>query len=382
MANILLFIFGALLAYAGQYVLSRLVWHRGLSAGVAFSAAEVAEGDSLGLRIHVENAKPVALCAVKVNLKVDRALEFQTQTNLAVSDMNYRSEIFSLGARERVEREVGLFAGRRGYFHVTEATLVGSDLFHTQNFLRRVPVDEALVVLPGRVNARRLLAVSQRMLGELVVPQSDYVDPFIFKGIRPYQPHDPQRAVNWSATAKTNELQVNTFEFSAQEEVRILLDVQWDALFRPEELLEEGVRVAAAVAEDFIGRSITTSVCSNGRDVLSGEALDVRGGANSTHAHWIAHMLARLELPQAQEDESFEALLDEQMELFEAGAAEHVSWLVVSTKTGAAMRERWRRLQDLANHAVWVVPASSAADLPRALQMDANVMCWEVPSGK
>ena len=122
--NILLFVLGAAAVYFLQMLLCGLLWDRGLRASVAFSEKQVREGDAVLLTAAVENRKRLPLVTLKVNVALDRGLEFQDQSNLAISDKNYRSEIFSLHGYERVERSLPLFCARR---NAARARTVGTN---------------------------------------------------------------------------------------------------------------------------------------------------------------------------------------------------------------------------------------------------------------
>ena len=380
--NILLFVLGAAAVYWLQMLACRFFWNRKLSASVVFSEKEAREGDAVLLTATVENRKRIPLVTVKVNVEVDRGLEFQDQSNLAISDKNYRSEIFSLRGNERVDRELPLFCSRRGYYAIDGVDFVGNDLFYTRRFLARQKVDSSICVLPGKTDARRLMVATQRMMGETVVRASDCDDPFTFRGIRQYQSFDPMRDINWKASAKTGELRVNIRDFTAEQEIAILLDTEWDSLLKPDALLEESIRIAAAMADEFIGRGVTTSLVTNGCDCLSGEQLRIGGGANAQHSAAIQHSLARLKIPRERGEPTAAALLREQAEKMDAQPNRKVSWVFISTETGESVVNEWRELCARAVKACWIVPAYPGSELPEQLLQDADVMLWEVAYGR
>lgn len=94
--NIILFVLGAAAVYLIQMGLCKLFWNYKLNGTVYFSEKEAREGDTIQLVATVQNQKTIPIITVKVNAALDRGLEFLDQNNLAASDKNYRSEIFSL----------------------------------------------------------------------------------------------------------------------------------------------------------------------------------------------------------------------------------------------------------------------------------------------
>jgi uncharacterized protein (DUF58 family) len=71
----------------------------------------------------------------------------------------------------------------------------------------------------------------------------------LFRGLRPYQPGDPQRSVHWKATARHGRLMVREAEGTGIVVVRLVLD-----LARPGPAAEEAVARLAFVAEEALRR--------------------------------------------------------------------------------------------------------------------------------
>lgn len=362
-------------------LLCKCLWDHRLTADAVFSEKQVREGEAAQLIASVENRKIIPITTVKVNVAVERGLDFLDQSNLAISDKNYRSEIFSLRGNERVIRDIPLFCARRGYYHIGGIDLVGNDLFYTRRFMAHRKVDSSICVLPGKADARQLMVATQKMSGETVVRSSDCDDPFTFRGIRQYQPFDAIRDINWKASAKTGDLRVNIHDFTADQEIAMVLDTQWDALLRPESLLEESIRIAASLAEEFVAKGIMTSLETNGRDCLTDEVFSIGSGANVQHSDAIAYGLARLKLSDQRED-TLAALLEGQVERMDAQPNRKVSWVLISTQTGDAVRRQWERLRERAVKAYWIVPTHDGSELPMWVRMDPDMQVWEVPYGK
>lgn len=379
--NLLLFVIGAALVYWLQMQFCKATWDRKLTADTQFSEKQIREGGAAMLTATVENRKMIPIVTVKVNVEVDRGLEFLDQSNLAISDKNYRSEIFSLRAWERVVREIPLYCAKRGYYQIDGVDLVGNDLFYTRRFTAHRKVSSSICVLPGKADARQLMVATQKMSGETVVRCSDCDDPFTFRGIRQYQPFDPIRDINWKASAKTGDLRVNIHDFTADQEIAIVLDTQWDALLRPDSLLEESIRIADSLAEEFVAKGISTSLQTNSRDCLTGEAFQIGGGADVQHSYAISYGLARVKIP-AQREENLAAFLAERVEQMDAQPNRKVSWVLISTQTGDDIRRQWEQIRLRAVKAYWIVPTHDPSELPMWARMDPDMMVWEVPYGK
>lgn len=380
--NILLFVLGAAIIYCLQMLLCKLLWNYHLSGNASFSEEQAYEGDTIQLVTTVENKKSIPVITVKVNVSLDRGLEFLDQNNLAISDKNYRSEIFSLRANEEVKREIPLFCAKRGYYSIDHIDFIGNDLFYTRRFLSTQPLNSHICVMPGKAEAKQLMIATQKMTGETVVPRSDCDDPFTFRGIRQYQSFDSIRDINWKASAKTGDLRVNIHDYTADQEIAILLDAEWDSLLKSDALLEESIRIAASLAGELIGKGIMTSLITNGHDCLNGEEISIQAGAHLQHSRSIQYALARLELPKQVQLSSLPSLIIKQVEQMDAQPNRKVSWVLISTQTNQKVVSAWKQLSERAVKAYWILPAHSTHDTPKEMLLDPNLIYWEVSYGK
>lgn len=380
--NILLFVLGAAIVYWLQMLFCKFTWNYKLKADASFSEKQATEGENVDLTITVENKKVIPIVTVKTNVEVDRGLEFKDQSNLAISDKNYRSEIFSMRGNEKVQRDIPLFCAKRGFYHIDKIDFVGNDLFYTHRFLAQQKINSNICVYPGKADARQLMVATQKMTGETVVRSSDCDDPFTFRGIRQYQSFDSIRDINWKASAKTGDLRVNIHDFTAEQEIAIILDTEWDTLLKQENLLEESIRIAASMADEFIGKGVMTSVYTNGHDCLTDEVFSIGGGANAQHSVAIQYGLARIQLLREKKESTIVELLKTQINQMDAQPNRKVSWVMISTETNDKVMEQWRELSERAVKAYWIVPAHSIDEIPEEILKNPDVMYWEVAYGK
>lgn len=292
-------------------------------------------------------------------------MEFLDQNNLAASDKNYRSEIFSLRGNEEVKREIPLFCAKRGYYSIDQIDFIGNDLFYTKRFLSSQQVNSNICILPGKADAKQLMVATQKMTGETVVPRSDCDDPFTFRGIRQYQNFDSIRDINWKASAKTGDLRVNIHDFTADQEVVILLDSEWDALLKPDSLLEESIRIAASISDELIGKGIMTSLITNGRDCISNQVTQIPAGAHSQHSHSIQYALARLKIQNEVAVPSLPALLQDQIERMDAQPNRKLSWVLISTQTNQQVIAAWKELRQRAVKSYWISQLTHAVSFQK-----------------
>ena len=373
-------VIAALAVYVIQVLIFKRFWRRSLSARAVFSVPKLREGDTADLIVSVENAKWLPLAAVKMNLALDRGLDFISDANLAVSDRNYRSEIFGLRGYERVTRRLPLAGDHRGLYSLSVIDLVGSDLFYTRRFWAPYPVDARITVLPGRAEPLKLNAATRRLMEETVVPRSDIADPFTLRGIRPYRSGDTVRDINWKASARTGELRVNIHDYTADKEAVILLDLQYDRLLRPDALLEESIRIASSLAGELMARGTAVSLVTKGRHAISGEPVRIGGGADMRHLETLEEGLAALQLPD-EPDDSMNELLSNCLAEMKENQASQVTWILISTQKAGERLLKWPELKELAAMALRIVPIYSDESTGPDGTADRDAMLWEVHRG-
>lgn len=380
--NILLFVLGAVIVYWLQLLFCKLIWKYKLTANAEFSENIATEGDTVKLTITVKNQKAVPIITVKTNFEIERGLEFTEQNNLVISDKNYRSEIFSLRGNEQVQRDIPLFCSKRGYYHIKEIDFVGNDLFYTQRFISHQNINAGICVYPGKAEVNQLMIATQKMTGEAVVPNSDCSDPFTFRGVRQYQSFDSIRDINWKASAKTGDLRVNIRDFTADREIVIILDTEWDSLLKPESLLEESIRIASSMANEFIGKGIVTSMITNGRDSLTNEMFQINGGSNVQHINSINYGLARIKHAKHNSDKTLKALLEKEILYMDSQPNKKISWVLISTQANIEILSLWNEISDKAVKSYWIIPAYTYDDIPKNILQNPDVMHWEVAYGE
>ena len=373
-------VIAALAVYGLQLLIFKRFWNRALSAKAVFSVSKVRAGDPADLVVSVENAKWLPLAAVKMNLALDRGLDFVSDANLAVSDRNYRSEIFGLRRFERVTRKLPLVANQRGLYSLSVIELVGSDLFYARRFWASYPVDARITVLPGRAEPVKINAATRRLMEETAVPRSDMEDPFTLRGIRPYRSGDSVRDINWKASARTGELRVNIHDYTADKEAVILLDLQYDRLLRPDDLLEESIRIASSLAGELMAHGTAVSLVTNGRHMISGEPVRIGGGADRRHLESLEEGLAALQLP-GEPDDSMNELMAECLTEMKERQASQVTWILISTQKPEVKLQNWAELKELAAKTMRIVPLYIDEKAGSAAEDMRDTMLWEVHRG-
>lgn len=293
--DILFLIAAAILAaLLGSLIYAR-IWDRGLFVDVHFQDHPAVEGEKASLTEVITNQKLLPLPILRVKFQIDRNLEFLSGENTSVSDKSYRHDIFSVMLYQKITRRLPFICRRRGYYTVEGLDLLTYNLFFTGRMVRQLSANTHLYVYPAPVDPARLSIPLRQLMGEIVSRRYAYQDPFLFQGIREYQPFDAMSAVNWKATARTDELKVNVNGCTSSQEVCLLLNLESETVWEYAALKEESIRLAAALGQSLIARGIPVALYSNGADLLTGKPAFLPAGSAASHTTALFETLSRVD---------------------------------------------------------------------------------------
>lgn len=138
-------------------------------------------------------------------------------------------------------------------------------------------------------------------MGSVLAQRNLYEDPFEFRGIREYSVTDPMSRINWKASARTDQWMVNLYGSTSAQEVVLLLDVEEETVWKFEGIHEEGIRLAASLAEECIRNGIPVGIRTNGRDCKTHEPFYMETGSGKQQIRFVNEGLARIDLVQTPE---------------------------------------------------------------------------------
>lgn len=296
MIQILLIALVVFLLYFLQRKYYMSEWIEDMDVTVSFLNAEITEGEEGKLQIQVENRKWLPLPVLMVKFQTDRYLAFERNKGSITTDQFYHNDIFQVGGGERVTRMLHFRGTKRGYYRINNIDLTSADLFMTCQLHHSFQPSECMYVLPKPVESRDFQLMLQQLNGEMITKRNLYEDPFELRGIREYQPFDSQKSINWKATAKTGSLMVNQKNYTAPKTVRIFLNLKDKNILRSNDALEYSIRIGAGLVKYLLEQGIKVAFYSNGKDVITGDAMLKSAGKGPNHMSSILRGLARLNI--------------------------------------------------------------------------------------
>ena len=274
---LILFLCCALAACSLSGLLYSRFWSRHLETDITFSDQTAYAGDTLKLEEVITNRKRLPLPRLEVSFRIPKGLRFVDAENTVVSDYVYKRDIFSLRSMEMITRRYLVLCEHRGRYGVSQVELLTQPLLGKPSRLsaggpKTLSGDAAgpagtplpqLLVYAGHTDVSGIEKLCDQLLGEQESRRSLYEDPFLFNGIRAYEPTDPIKYINWKAMARTGELMVNTFASVRSVSLMIYLDVSDEKILKEDVLVEEGIRAAASLIRQQISRSQPAGLAIN-----------------------------------------------------------------------------------------------------------------------
>lgn len=362
---------GAACIFILQAVIYKKFWHKNLTVSAAFVQHALTEGEEGELRETIVNQKWLPLPMLRVKFETDRHLDFMQEDNMSVTDHCYKHDIFSVMMYQKITRALNFKANRRGYYEIRQISIDSTDLFMESHLDKDVACSATIYVYPGHADPGRLLIPFQKMMGEVLTKRYAYEDPFEFQGIRPYEPFDSMRDVNWKASARTGELRTNLHGYTVRQEVCLLLNLESETIMDYKHLKEESIRLTNSLAEMFFAQGIPVGVYSNAKDLLTGKELEQPPGGGGQHLTQIRESLSRLDLSQQMEE--FGVFLKKQME---SSCSADMLYVMISSSQRQYAGEQFRQLCEVYSGGLWLMPLYPWMEQKVFSSQNMSVMRW------
>ena len=203
-------------------------------------------------------------------------------------------------------------------------------------------------------------------------------DPYMFKGIRDYQSYDSFKSINFKASARAGKWLVNVHDYTIQQKVTILLNMDRANQYYDLRLYENSIRMAASMANAYEQEGIPVSLWSNGKDVITRESIELEEGCGLGHLHTLFENLARMEI--SLEVEDFGPSLKRAAEDPDSNSM----YLFISPFFGKDCVRNYEELQRMHPSSMWILPVVlsdlSDPDFKGGQLADTlpNVFLWKV----
>ncbi|MDX8044631.1 DUF58 domain-containing protein [Gracilibacillus sp. S3-1-1] len=236
---------------------------KGISYKRDFKEKAVFEGESIEMVDQIANKKMLPIPWIRLESKMSPHL----LTSAGEGDMFHRT-LFSLLPYQKVTRRHQLIGAKRGYYPLHTVSVTTGDVVGFGEVFDSFEAHTAVTVYPQLLQLDDIPLPSHSWLGDITVKRWIVEDPFLQAGVREYQQGDPLNSINWKATARTQDLQINKKDFTADHHLLIYVnfDTNEDIRMPIEEAdsIEKALSYAASLANYAIKQGVSTGFGCNG----------------------------------------------------------------------------------------------------------------------
>lgn len=367
--HFILAIIAAGLLYILQAKLYEKYWDLNLSATVSYDRTHATAGEIVQLTEDIRNEKLLPLAVLYVKFSTSRTFLFEDSDNATVSDLYHRNDIFSIMGNQQITRTLSFRTTRRGYFTTDSIDLVVHDLFLHQSHAAKLSNHTSLYVYPALLSDQSSLSLTSSVIGNLS-KNNQYEDPLSFRGIRDYTNHDSMRYINWKATAKQQQLMVNTYFDIQNTEVVLLFNLDTNIIQRDHRLQEYSISIVATLLHHLNIQGFATRLAINIEDPFSNEIITTELGIGEEHMQSLFQILARLDLEK--ELSPFDNFFRDNDSLFR-NTKTNTAYLIVSNYRKDSLLHVYNEKRSKGVNIHFICPEEKALYSPIA-----NVQHWEV----
>ncbi len=259
-----------------RFSLARVTFERSLSASQAFI------GETIAVQVRVTNRKAIPMPWITLEDHFPSGLEEVGKPRTIRVEQGMYSVIrsTSLARYERVTWRFTMECRSRGLYRFGPASVTSGDVFGFFYTERSEPRWDHVIVYPQTLPLPTIGILARRPFGDQRGGEPYHEDPSRLRGLRPYQPGDSLRNVDWKATARSQSLTIRLFAPSVSETVIVAFNAQtlptregqWG--FSPV-LLERGVTVAASIAKWAYEQKMSFGFLTNSISPLTDEPIRV-----------------------------------------------------------------------------------------------------------
>lgn len=294
--ELIVFICVLIAVFTVEVIYYRLHALDNLNLKVDFSKNVADFGEDVELIEVAENRKRLPLPFIILKFECPREIRFYDMENTSTSDHLYREDMLTMRAFSKHTRRIKAQCTKRGYYVFPRVGITTSDLFLTERFTRDFVNDSDLVVLPELIDSNIMRTLTSVTLSDIQCRRTLLTDPFTLAGIREYDPNDPMKSINWTASAKTGTLMVNQNASTCTQKVHVFVNLDFYNQKRSTSLLEASISLAYSYLHEIAELGIPASIYTNGRDVITDSPAISETDLGSATLEERAVMLARIDL--------------------------------------------------------------------------------------
>ena len=167
---------------------------------------------------------------------------------------------------ERIKRKYKIYGEERGLYYIKDSTLSLGDFIGFKLEHKEVDVNKNIIILPRKIELKDSITPLGSLNGDTSVRRWIVDDPLMTIGIREYTGNEPERHIHWPSSLRYGELMVRNFDFTTDNRVIIILNLEsvkpfWSGIKK--EPIERAICLTRAVMEELQKAKIPYGFATN-----------------------------------------------------------------------------------------------------------------------
>lgn len=366
-----LVIFIILVLYELQYKIYEKYCFKGVELEFEFQDEAIFEGEKTKLKQTFVNRKWLPLWWLRIQYMMSSNISFDDNEESKTTDLERRSEELSLLGYEKLEREISITGNKRGYYKLENMDVMCSDLFVTYKFVKKHFVSGGFYVFPRLLSNFEFNIEFRRLIGDVIVNRHLINDPFERKGIRDYDTYDSIKDINWLASARSNELKVNVYNYTASQEVLIFLSCRKENSWVFDKVIEEGISLAATIYDELSKQGIKVGLITDCIDNDTNKNIKIECGCEQEHNYMFYECLAKIKISESTENNISNYINEEVMK-----NTKEPLYIVISNSTRNGIKEAIQNAKENDFDVKWIIPKALKTEI--ILEDFNDVVMWDV----
>lgn len=307
-----------------KYGFKNLHYKRELSTNV------VEIGEDFELSTIVENRKPVPVTFLQITERFPDNFKYSFKTNsIHTAGYLYHTITMFLLPYQRLKRTYAIKGSERGVYKFRDVTLALGDFIGLDTEYRDVDSLQELVVLPKSISLDEAIVPYGNYNGDISVKRWIIDDPLMTIGIREYTGREPEKHIHWSSSLKYGKLMVKNFDFTTDNSVVIILNVESSKPFWAGidvDTIEQCISLCRGMFEEMEREKIPYGFTTNSQVNSFYNGMNITpSGIGPNQLNYLTEMLGRISYDISG---SFEELLEN----LNNGSFNHTTYVIVTPK--------------------------------------------------
>lgn len=227
---------------------------------------KISIGDEFNIELTVENKNKSYIPYVIVKELIPENIIYKGENSETKKGESWHVSRFSMEKLQKRVRTYSLTSTKRGAYNIKNFTVtlgdtlgVNLDTKEDYNFVE-------LIVYPKIKNINTFIFDTTNFQGDNSVRRWIHKDPMYIKGIREYSVDDRMKDIHWKSSLKANKLMVKDYDYTASEQLTMIISCQYGEFFWRDvnqELTERAIDIAVSLGAKASKEGFEVGIWSN-----------------------------------------------------------------------------------------------------------------------